>query len=42
MSSSQTRVRRLRLEEGGMVVTRVECDDPQNRPVRTVLAELQG
>ena len=25
-----------------MVVTRVECDDPQNRPVRTVLAELQG
>ena len=42
MSSSQTRVRRLRLEEGGMVVTHVECDDPQNRPVRTVLAELQG
>jgi hypothetical protein len=24
-----------------MVVTRVECDDLQNSPVRTVLAELQ-
>jgi AbrB family looped-hinge helix DNA binding protein len=33
--------RQLGLEEGGMVVTRVESGELRIRPVRTVLAELQ-
>jgi hypothetical protein len=41
MSGYQTRVRRLGLEEGGKVVTRVEGGELRNRPVRTVLAGLQ-